>query len=140
MIGDRLRRAAHMLHRDAQEATPGPWHQHDFGDYGQDEPSSIVVHTGKFDHADLSDHESETAIAWMQRWDAQEAANATYLTRVFPAVGLALADVLERIADRADEIEDSMGSSRVAASVVANNVPGWDEASYAADLILGRES
>lgn len=136
MIADRLRWAAHVLRRDAGEATPGPWHQHDFGHYGQDEPSSIVIHTGEFNHAGLSEDPAENGIAWMG-WDAQESANATYITRMFPAVGLVFADVLERMANRADEIEDTMASPKIAASVIAHNIPGWDEASCAADLILG---
>lgn len=63
----------------ADAATHGPWSAHDFGHAGQDEPSSIVVHTGRFDWSDLSDADGSSAVAWMPAWDQQESDNASLI-------------------------------------------------------------
>jgi len=67
-----------MIRRRADAATDGPWSRHDFGHAGEQEPSSIVVHTGAFDHAAIL--EGQTVIASMM-WDSQEDANAEFIAR-----------------------------------------------------------
>lgn len=75
---DAMRRAVAALGR-ADAATEGPWDRHDFGHAGEQEPSSIVVHTGRFDWTDLNDPEGTSAVAWMGAWDSQEDANAEFI-------------------------------------------------------------
>jgi len=69
-----------MSHDDIRAAlaaaTPGPWRTHDFGHPGEQEPSSIVVHTGKFDWNDVQDPDGTSAIAWMPAWGRQDSDNA----------------------------------------------------------------
>lgn len=60
----------------AGAATEGPWSSHAFGHSGEGEPSSIVVHRGKFDWRAIYDGEF---IASMPRWDAQESEDAEFI-------------------------------------------------------------
>jgi hypothetical protein len=78
MSDDVTQRLAGMRERSAA-ATAGPWDRHDFGYAGEQEPSSIVIHTGRFDHAAIRD--GETVIASMA-WDSQEDANAEFIAHV----------------------------------------------------------
>lgn len=75
MADDVTQRLAEMRDR-SRGATPGPWSRHDFGYAGEQEPSSIVIHTGRFDHAAI--REGETVIASMA-WDSQEDVNAEFI-------------------------------------------------------------
>lgn len=68
-------RLAQMRDRLA-DATEGPWSRHDFGYAGEQEPSSIVVHTGKFDWKAVYD--GETVVASMG-WDAPQDADAEFI-------------------------------------------------------------
>lgn len=77
----------------ATAATEGPWGSHDFGYAGEEEPSSIVVHTGEFDHSDLLTYDTETAVAWMPRWERQESDNATFIAYARTDVPALLAEV-----------------------------------------------
>lgn len=63
----------------AEAATDGPWSHHDFGHAGEQEPSSIAIHTGRFDWTDLRDPEGTSAVAWMAAWDLQESRNAEFI-------------------------------------------------------------
>ena len=85
----------------AKSATDGPWGAHDFGHAGNEEPSSIVVHTGKFDHSDLCAFESETAVAWMPRWERQESENAEFIAHARTDVPDLLAEVKRLTAENA---------------------------------------
>src|SRR5690625_626225 len=85
----------------ATAATEGPWRSHDFGHAGEEEPSSIVVHTGKFDHSDLLTYDTETAVAWMPRWDRQESDNATFIAHARTDVPDLLAEVKRLTAENA---------------------------------------
>lgn len=78
-----------------EAAIEGPWDRHDFGYAGEQEPSSIVVHTGKFDWEAVRD--GETVIAGMG-WDAQENANAEFIAHARTDVPDLLAEV-ERLED-----------------------------------------
>lgn len=60
-----------------EAATPGPWSAHDFGYPGQDEPSSIVIHTGEFDWNGI--RYGETEVIAHTDWDSQPAANAEFI-------------------------------------------------------------
>ena len=77
----------------AEAATEGPWHSHDFGYAGEEEPSSIVVHVGRFDHSDLRHPDTETAVAWMPRWEGQESDNAAFIAHARTDVPDLLAEV-----------------------------------------------
>lgn len=82
----------------AAAATEGPWSPHDFGHQGEEEPSSIVVHTGRFDWQAIYDGEDSPAVAWMPGWDSQEDSNARFITAArqdVPALTAALRAVLE---------------------------------------------
>lgn len=87
------RAALDAIRERAEAATEGPWHSHDFGHAGEEEPSSIVVHVGRFDHSDLRTHDTETAVAWMPRWEGQEHDNATFIAHARTDVPDLLAEV-----------------------------------------------
>ena len=93
------------MRKRAEAATEGPWKASDFGHYGRGEPESIVVHTGEFDHSDLRTFESETAVAWMPRWEGQESDNATFIAHARADVPALLAEV-ERLHDLLNPTED----------------------------------
>lgn len=114
MSAETLREAAKVLRERAEAATPGPW--------AADQRGGV---TGRF--AGMTEVISEST----------DQSHADFIATMHPGVALALADVFERVANRADQIEGTMASPKIAASVIAGSVPGWDEASYAADLILG---
>jgi hypothetical protein len=81
----------------AEAATEGPWHRHDFGHAGEQEPSSIVIHTGEFDHASLLLGEGG-AVAWMPTWDRDEDLDATFIAASrtdVPALTAAIRAVLD---------------------------------------------
>lgn len=56
--------------------TEGPWRRHDFGHPGEQEPSSIIVHAGKFDWNAINDGEF---IVSTGGWDSPEDANAEFI-------------------------------------------------------------
>lgn len=87
------RAALDAIRGRVEAATEGPWHSHDFGYAGEEEPSSIVVHVGRFDHSDLRTHDTETAVAWMPRWEGQESDNATFIAHARTDVPDLLAEV-----------------------------------------------
>lgn len=92
-----------------EAATEGPWRSHDFGHAGEEEPSSVVVHVGGFDHSDLLTHDTETAVAWMPRWDRQESDNATFIAHARTDVPDLLAEVArlrERVTEAVDYCND----------------------------------
>lgn len=86
----------------ADAATDGPWSKHDFGHTGEQEPNSIVVHTGKFDWNDLNDQNSTSAVAWMPAWDSQEDSNAEFIAAARTDVP-ALVDALTAVLDLIDQ-------------------------------------
>ena len=71
-------------------AVPGPWVKHDFGYPGQEEPSSIVVHAGKFDWQAISEGEF---IASIPAWDSQEDANAEFIANAPADIAYLLAEL-----------------------------------------------
>ena len=87
------RAALDAIRERVEAATEGPWHSHDFGHAGEEEPSSIVVHVGGFDHSDLLTYDTETAVAWMPRWERQESDNATFIAHARTDVPDLLAEV-----------------------------------------------
>jgi hypothetical protein len=53
------------ISRRLKRAVPGPWRMHDFGVAGDQEPSSVVVHTGKFNwDAIYYGPDSDAALDW----------------------------------------------------------------------------
>src|SRR5262245_30580428 len=80
MSTELLRRAATRLREHAQAATPGPWDNLDDGDR--------LVH---LDDNDGFEHVIDEPIS--------NAANAAYVALMHPPVALALADLLDEIAD-----------------------------------------
>ena len=60
-------------------ATDGPWFVHEIGNSSDQEPTSIVVHEGRFDWTDLMSEDSESAVAWMPRWERQEWTDAQFI-------------------------------------------------------------
>lgn len=91
-IDDLLARADAAL----EGITPGPWSVHSIGSPGEEEPSSIAVHTGVFDWEDLSG-EANSAVAFMPRWDRQEDVNARFIAAA-PEMIRELADEVRRLA------------------------------------------
>ena len=79
----------------ADAATDGPWSSHAFGYSGDGEPSSIVVHHGKFNWQAVRDGEF---VASMPRWDAQESDDAVFIAHArtdVPALVAAVRAVLD---------------------------------------------
>ncbi len=89
-----------VIRQRADNATDGPWSRHDFGHAGEEEPSSIVVHTGRFDWADINDPAGTSAVAWMGSWDSQEDADAEFIAAArsdVPRLVAALTAVLDEL-------------------------------------------
>jgi len=128
MTADLLSRAAAKIRETAQGAMAGPWSRHDFGHPGEQEPSSIVVHTGKFDWDDLNGGESETAVAWMAGWDSQEDANAEHIALWSPDVAELVARVLDESAGWCEMYDDPGEAERVlhAEFALARRILGED--------------
>lgn len=84
-----------------EQATPGPWSRHDFGYPGQEEPSSIVVHAGRFDWRSI---EEGGFVAMTPAWDAQENDNAEFIAAARTDLPRALA-ALERVRALCDQAE-----------------------------------
>ena len=110
----------------AEAATKGPWRSHDFGHAGEEEPSSIVVHVGKFDHSDLLTYDTETAVAWMPRWERQESDDAAFIAHARDDVPDLLSEVdrlragIKGIADIFDPIDyDELAGDAVHARGIA---------------------
>ncbi|MCX4596149.1 ead/Ea22-like family protein [Streptomyces sp. NBC_01549] len=107
---DELRTAAQTLLDLAKAATPGPWRQHDthLGQYGY----TATVLSGEGNDTDLR--------AWLpsmsqKPWDETRNVwpDAAYIAAVHPGVGLALADLLQAVAnDPDDETLNEPGSAR----------------------------
>ena len=112
------RAALDAIRERAEAATEGPWNSHDFGYAGEEEPSSIVVHVGRFDHSDLRTHDTETAVAWMPRWEGQEHDNATFIAHARADVPDLLAEV-----ERLRAGIEALRKDALTASSVARN--GW---------------
>lgn len=96
----------------ADGATEGPWHRHDFGHSGEQEPSSIVVHTGKFDWQAIYDGESVVA---SMGWDAPQDSDAEFIAAArteHPQAYRALLGVLDLHA--ADKYGDCAECYRIA--------------------------
>lgn len=112
----------------AEAATEGPWRSHDFGHAGEEEPSSIVVHVGRFDHSDLLTYDTETAVAYMPRWERQESDNATFIAHARTDVPDLLAEVDRLTAELAtaraawDEWKESSRAGHAHASDMADEV------------------
>lgn len=64
------------IQRRLSSITPGEWKASEFGRAGEQEPSSLVIHSGKFNWQSL--HDGEEGIAWLQ-WGAQEFEDATFI-------------------------------------------------------------
>lgn len=104
---DELRVAAQTLREHAQTATPGPWRQHDTH-------LDLGGHTATV----LSGTGNDTQLrAWLptmshEPWDEQRNvwADASYIALMGPDVGHALADLLERQAHVAAEMQDFLGN------------------------------
>jgi hypothetical protein len=89
-----------LLEALARRATPGPWGAHDFGYYGEQEPSSIVVYEGsRFDWEQARDGH---ILFQTPRWDSQESDNADFICAANPQVVLALIAEIRRIRNEQD--------------------------------------
>jgi hypothetical protein len=64
------------IRRRLNAATLGPWKAHDFGYPGEQEPSSIVIHTGEFNWRDIQDGDF---IVTTPLWDRQEDDDAQFI-------------------------------------------------------------
>ena len=116
MIGDRMREAADVLFRLAVKSTPPPWIPPQRGETVMSAPVELIVA------------------------EAPREATRVYIATVHPGVMLHIVEAMERMAERADEIEGDFFDPHVAASVVASNVTGWEAMSRAVDEILGGKS
>lgn len=70
--------------------TPGPWGRHDFGYAGEQEPSSIIIHAGKFDWQAIRDGDF---IASTAAWDAQEDRDAEFIAQARTLVPALVAEI-----------------------------------------------
>lgn len=64
------------IRQRAMVATEGPWHCHDFGNPGEQEPSSIMIHAGRFNWEDINKGEF---IAATPLWNLQVSNNARFI-------------------------------------------------------------
>lgn len=118
MSADRLRQAAQVLRERAEavlalDASP------------DDAVQNFIAFYGGRDES-LGDH---------------HVTDSHYIAMMHPGVGLALADWLEVVAHRGDEVSDSMPPlSSTIESVCRNTIDGWSESHRLADLILGEQS
>ena len=121
MTAGRLRAAAVLIRNRAELAEPGRW--------------QVRIACSGLAIDALSD-KGEVEVCPIMRDQ-----NAEYIATMQPAVAEALAGLLFDLADRADEIASTIGSERVAASVIAGTLTGWESSVAVADLILlGAES
>lgn len=105
---EELKAAADKLRALAAAATAGPWRQHDTHlDLGGHTATVLT------DREDINDTE---LIAWVPTWshepwdEARNAwNNAVYVAAMHPGVGAALAELLERQAKQAAEVEQYLG-------------------------------
>jgi hypothetical protein len=80
------------IEKRADAATEGPWFASDFGYSGEGEPSSIVVHQGKFDWQSIRDGEF---VASMPTWDRQESDDADFIAQARTDVPALVARIRE---------------------------------------------
>ena len=80
--------------RLAEQATPGPWKRHAFGHAGEDEPSSIVIHSGEFDWAEINAGGGVAGLIWEYQSDLDAEFIAASRTAV-PALVAAVRAVLD---------------------------------------------
>lgn len=118
----------------AEAATPGPWSAHDFGYPGEEEPSSIVIHTGKFDWNAI--REGETAIACLPAWDRQESDNAEFIAHARTDVEHLVAAV-EAVLTECADIELDWPLNPAAANQVSRSIIRDIRAAVAAALTPG---
>ena len=125
----RLGEAARVLRERAEAATPGPWtvvpgasNVWHFPEEGT--PTLVVGGTG--------------AARVQRRSTEARLSDAAYIATVHPGVGLALADWLDAVALRAEEVADTLPAGSATTTVVQRStIDGWNEACRLADLILG---
>jgi hypothetical protein len=72
--------------------------------------------------------------------EVQANKDAPHIASWHPAVALAVADLLDAFADRADAIASTIGSERVGQSIVANSVTGYARAHAVATAYLGADA
>ena len=128
---EELRSAAALLRQRAEAATAGPWRR----EYPEG-PNTTVV-----DYADVMIVAGVTA---REIWP--KPVDADYIATVHPLVGLALAGLLEHMADdmdddRAEEAQIQGGPKAVRATFPASNWRwDWTAALALARLLLGGDS
>lgn len=97
MSAAELRQAAETLRERAGAATPGPWFVDEVGDFGD---KSAVMEIVRWRGLTNNAHFDE------------DRPTADYVATMHPGVGLALADWLDRAAEKRAGGEDLLGTSR----------------------------
>jgi hypothetical protein len=129
MTAELLREAAALMRERAEAATPGPWH-----------PATTGVECG--DHWSVIEYPAMNPVARVPSDDGsnddQREPDARHIASWHPAVALAVADVLDSLAQRAEDICDATPTVEFGNRVAEQNLTGYAEAATVARAYLNR--
>jgi hypothetical protein len=141
MSAERLREAAKVLRERAEAATPGRWGVGN-GDTVATEVEQVSRSGFRFEHtiARLDDLDYDDDYAEPRSNDARPEDDALWIATMQPSVGLALADWLDAVAQRAEEVASTLAPNSQAREPIVNSLLAFREAVAVADAILGGAS